>query len=73
MVIRRGPSKGIGQKLSVEMGLDVHRHYPQYTKTTLYWHMQEDVEVDVDKSHLKNTKRPRKTTVCDCLQIIQTL
>ena len=59
-----------------EMGLgiaEIHRRYPQYPKTILYWHMKQDVEVDVDDSRHKNPGRPRKTTVCDCRQIIRAL
>ena len=43
--------------LDHEMGLgmtEIYRRYPQYPKTTLYWHMKQDVQVDVDDSHHKN-------------------
>ena len=56
-----------------EMGsgiAEIHRCYPQYPKTTLYyWHMKQGIEVDLENSHHKNSGRPRKTTVCNCRQI----
>ena len=59
-----------------KMGLgtaEIYRCYPQYPKTTLYWHMKQDAEVDVEDSCHKNSGRRRKTTVCDCRKIIGTL
>ena len=63
--------------LQHKMGLgiaEIHRCYPQYPKTTLYyWHMKQLAEVDLGNSRHKNLGRPWKTTVCDCRQIIGTL
>ena len=59
------------------MGLSIaefHLCYPQYSNTTLYyWQMKQDVELYLDKNRQNNLGRPRKTTVCDFLQIIATL
>ena len=35
--------------------------------------MKQDIEVNLDNSRRKNLGRPRKTTVCDCRQVIGTL
>ena len=53
--------------LHQEMVLDIaeiHRRYPQYPKTTLYWHMKQDVKVDVDNSPTKNSGQPRVLFHC---------
>ena len=58
----------------MESGIaEIHRCYPQYPKTTLYWHMKQETEVDLDNIRHKNLGRPWKTTVSDCRQIIGTL
>ena len=58
-----------------EMGLgivEIHHRYTQYSRTNLYWHMEQNVEVDVDDCRHKNPGHSRKTTDCDCRQIIWT-
>ena len=35
--------------------------------------MKQDIEVDLDNTRHKNPGHPKKTTVCDCRQIIGTL
>lgn len=70
MATRRDPEKGIGQKLSIylcylhhEIGLgiaEIYRHYLQYSKTTLYQHMKQEVWADVDESCLKNPEDQKK-------------
>ena len=52
---------------------EIHCCYPQYLKTTLHWHMQQDFEVYVDDSCYKYLGWPRKAAVCYCWQISQTL
>ena len=36
---------------------EIHSYYPQYSKTTLYWHMKQDIEVDLDSSRHRNPSK----------------